>query len=152
VVFPFQEIILQSVIRQYLSKTKHLNGFLSDLGIGSIRTERLEVLGEKALMEGHIDILIKDAIPIGKARKIVIEVKPGRTTIADVSQVVDYLKELGSEAIAGVLVAKIFSKRTLTEAKKHKLIPFEYSFLDIELTHNLAGFEELRGNLILSKI
>jgi len=34
------------------------------------RVEKSQVLGEKALPEGHINILIKEAIPIGLLRNL----------------------------------------------------------------------------------
>jgi hypothetical protein len=45
------------------------------IGLDNLNADDLEVLGEKALSEGHVDILIKDRVPIVQARKIAIEVK-----------------------------------------------------------------------------
>ena len=58
--FHFQELILQSIIRQYLSKAPNLQTFLRYCNLSGVEATDFEVLGEKALPEGHIDILIKD--------------------------------------------------------------------------------------------
>jgi len=75
---PFQELILQAVIRQYLSETQNLANFLTMLGLKNLNADDFEVLDEKALSEGHVDILIKDRVPIAQARKIAVEVKTPR--------------------------------------------------------------------------
>ena len=71
-VFPFREIILQSAIRHHLCDKENLRKFLEDISVDDVRAEDLEVLGEKALPEGHIDIFIKDAVPIGESKSIAV--------------------------------------------------------------------------------
>ena len=96
-----------------VSNKKNLDAFLSQAGIETLDTSKLEVLGEKALAEGHIDILIKEATPMGLARKIIIEVKTGMAKAQDVSQLSMYLDEMGNECLMGVLIARDFSKKVL---------------------------------------
>lgn len=77
-VFYFQEFILQSLTRQWLSENVNLQAFFDSAGSGNIRAEDFEVLGEKALPEGHIDLLIKDRVPKGYSRRVIVEVKTGK--------------------------------------------------------------------------
>ena len=67
-VFLFQELILQSTIRQFLSKSDNLQRLLTAVRV-NLQSSSLEVLGEKAFPEGHIDILIKESVPIGQSRR-----------------------------------------------------------------------------------
>jgi hypothetical protein len=83
-VFYFQEFILQSLIRQHLTLNTNLQTFFDCCGLNNLQAKDFEVLGEKALPEGHIDILIKDRTPAGYNRKIVIEVKTGNAKSQDI--------------------------------------------------------------------
>jgi len=58
---------------------------------------RMEVLSEKAFPHGHVDILIKDAMPIGFSKKIIVEVKLGSATKKDFEQLKSYMKEIGRD-------------------------------------------------------
>jgi hypothetical protein len=119
-VFPFNEFILQSLIRQYLCNDKNLGSFLSDIGVTDISPDKFEVLGEKAFPEGHVDILIKEATPIGMTRKIIIEVKTSAATKQDLNQLKNYAEEIGGECTAAVLIAKEFSSSVIKMANdKH---------------------------------
>jgi RecB family endonuclease NucS len=85
-----------------------------------------EVLGEKALSQGHIDILVKEAIPFGVANKIVIEVKRDVGAEGDVTQLKRYVAELGNECAGAVLVAKRFRKNVVTAAKNAGIVLVNY--------------------------
>jgi len=150
-VLRFIEIILQAAIRQHLSEEKNLDAFLGQVGIETLDTSKLEVLGEKALAEGHIDILIKEATPMGLARKIIIEVKTGMARVQDVSQLSMYLDEMGNECLAGVLVARYFSGKVLQEAKGQGISTFEYE-LGIVESGAPVTFDELKQDLQLIKV
>jgi len=150
-IFRFIEIILQAIIRQHLSEEKNLDAFLHHIGIETLDTSKLEVLGEKALAEGHIDILIKEAIPIGLARKIIIEVKTGLAKLQDISQLSLYLNETGNECVAGVLIAKDFSRKVLQAAKKQSINTFEYKLGIIESGVPVT-FNELKDDFRLMKV
>lgn len=147
-IFLFQEIILQALIRQHLSEMENMKMFLELISVtGDITAEKLEVLGEKALPEGHIDILIKEAIPIGSSRKIIIEVKTGKASEKDFKQLENYLKELGDECLKGVLVARDFSKKPID--KFSQITSLCYSFDNFD--SNKKSFEELKGGLKFQK-
>lgn len=145
-IFFFQEIILQALIRQHLSKPENMENFLNTLSTHELDAKNLEVLGEKALPEGHIDILIKEAIPLGTSKKIIIEVKTGKATEKNFEQLKEYINELGEECIRGVLITKDFSKKTQTKFKN--IVPITYHLKDF--TKPLS-FEELKNRLVLSE-
>jgi len=147
-IFRFFEVILQAAIRQHLSEQENLGAFLHQIGLENLDADKLEVLGEKALAEGHIDILIKEATPMGLARKIIIEVKTGSAKLQDVNQLNTYLEEMSSECLAGVLVARDFSRKTLQEVKRTKIQTFIYE-LGIVESGIPVTFNEIKGNLQL---
>lgn len=135
---PFQEIILQSALRHYLSEETNLNTFLEMTDLGHLSAEDLEVLGEKALAEGHVDILIKDRVPITQVRKIVVEVKLRRASRKDIEQLCKYMQEIGDECIAGVLIAEDFHRSAYKEAAKHRIRLVRYRLdTDLQLPQDL---------------
>ncbi|TET18241.1 MAG: hypothetical protein E3J75_00640 [Dehalococcoidia bacterium] len=150
-IFRFIEVILQATIRQHLSDENNLADFLYQIGVETLDTSKLEVLGEKALAEGHIDILIKEAIPIGLARKIIIEVKTGLAKLQDISQLSMYLDEMGNECLAGVLIARDFSRKILQEAKRQRISTFEYK-VDIIENGVPVTFNELKEDFQLIRV
>ena len=83
-VFRFQETILQSALRRHLSIETNLELLLSKIPALGIKAESFEVLGEKALTQGHIDLLLKERTPKGTSNKIPIEVKTKGATPEDV--------------------------------------------------------------------
>ena len=87
-----------------------------------------EVLGEKALPEGVVDIFIKQKHPIGKNKYLLVEVKTGKASQKDFHQLKGYLEEFGSEAIGGVLIAKDFPKSIPSQPK---ILPVRYLFRDL---------------------
>lgn len=153
-IFPFQELILQAMIRQYLTGKSGLSKFLELVEIGDLDVENLEVLGEKALPEGHIDILVKEAIPIGISRKVILEVKRGRGSKRDLEQLKNYLYELGSEAIGGVLIAREFPRRIASKLRMQKngnLNVVKYNIKDFAMDESYT-FEQLREKFELQRI
>ncbi len=150
-IFRFTELILQGAIRHYLSDDDNLSTLLGQIDIESLEASKLEVMGEKALPEGHIDLLIKEANPIGLARKITIEVKTGLAKIQDINQLKMYQNEMGSECLAGVLITKGFSRRVLQEARAQGVKTVEYG-LDVLEVSPFVSFEELRKSLCLNPV
>lgn len=146
--FLFNEIILQSLIRQHLSVADNMKYFLDLLNIDELKAENLEVLGEKALPEGHIDLLVKESVPIGLSKNIVVEVKLGKATEKDFEQITRYITEFGEECLKGVVIAKDFSKKILN--KSTNTTPVKYS-LDT-FASEPKSFEELLKILELSKL
>ena len=145
-----QETILQAAIRQHLSDEVNLTSFLSMIGFENLAADGLEVLGEKALSQGYVDILIKDRVPIAHARKIAVEVKLHKAQPRDLRQLKGYMEELGDECIGGVLIAKDFSKTVLREAAKHQIRLVCYE-LDLD-NKSLYTFVEILSNLRLAPV
>jgi len=146
--FSFQEIILQCLIRRWLSENANLQTLFGSIGLVNLRAADFEVLGEKALPEGHIDILIKDCIPAGYNRKAIVEVKTGKATLQDIIQLSNYVIEIGEECIAGILVAGEISKKVQRAAQDKRIKCFAYSFTDIDKARPYS-FQQLQSRLQL---
>lgn len=149
-VFQFHEFILQSLVRQYLCKNDNLGKLLSGIDIAGISPEELEILGEKAFPQGHVDILIKEATPMGVTRKIIIEVKTGAAAKKDLSQLRGYAKEIGDECVAAVLIARSFSPLIIRMAKEKQIKLVTYSFNQLSDMSTSYMFEDLLQNLELA--
>jgi hypothetical protein len=150
-VWRFQELILQAIVRQRLADG-NLQNLLEDLGLKNLEAKDFEVLGEKAFPEGHVDILIKEATPAGLARKLIVEVKTGRSDAGDVTQLSNYMKEIGDECIGGALIACSFPTNVLHKARSEGIGTFVYSFR-LDLRHPpLYTFEELKAGLQLVRL
>lgn len=150
-VFPFQEFILQSLIKQWLSQSENLQTLFNLIELDNLQAKDFEVLSEKALPEGHIDILIKDAFPTGVSRKIILEVKLNKCQPKDISQLEGYMKELGDECIRGVLIAKEFSQKALLWCKGKNIKCFMHSFDEINLSKTYS-IPELNRRICITPI
>lgn len=150
-VFHFQEPILQSLIRQWLSQEVNLQYLFDFSDLKSLRAKDFEVLGEKALPEGHVDLLIKDRIPTGRSRKVIVEVKLGKASPQDTVQLRNYMNEIGEECMAGILITKSFSKKVLKEAEDKEIKCFTYSFNGID-ENGKYSFEELKSSFSIKEI
>lgn len=148
-IFYFQEFILQSLVRQWLSKNVNLQDLFASCGLNNLQAKDFEVLGEKALPEGHIDILIKDCIPAGYARRIIIEVKTGKATPQDIVQLRNYMVEIGEECVLGILIARDFPKKVQQESENRGIKCFAYSFGQIDRAQKYS-LEELKSKFQLS--
>lgn len=116
--FYFHELILQSLIRKHFSlNSKLLEDVLSYFNIGD-DINNFEVLGEKALPEGHIDIFIKNKHPNTTTNKLIVEVKIGKAQSSDLKQLVGYVDELGKECKGGILICRETPKNYLK--RKHQ--------------------------------
>jgi len=149
VTFRFRELFLQSLVRKVLSRPDVLRSILGRFGIEA-EPEGFEVLGEKALPEGHVDLLIKSRHPAAVAEKIVVEVKTGWLAARDQDQLLGYMAELGPECKGGVLVGKGFPAR-MRAAKPPNVMLLQYRFEDI----NEAGayaYEQLLQRLRLDLV
>lgn len=147
-VFHFRELILQSIIRYYLSDIEKLQDFFTKIALCDLKGSDFEVLGEKALPEGHIDIFIKEAQPIGISRKIIVEVKTSAARIEDITQLKNYMSELGKECIGGVLIAQKFSQKVSEKACNENIKPLIYSFEGIN-KNNIYHLADLRRSFRL---
>ena len=129
--FFFHELILQSLVRKSI-KSSVFRDIVVQLSV-SHSPEDFEVLGEKALSEGFVDIFIKLKHPKGNNEYIIVEVKKGRAQKKDIVQLHQYLNELGCEARGGILVASDFSQKILREIAHcyPPILPVRYSFGNI---------------------
>lgn len=146
----FRETILQSAIRRYLASEQNLRNLFSRLGFVGVGANELEVLGEKALTQGHIDLLLKQRVPLGSSIKIPIEVKTKRGQSKDLAQLQGYMDELRGECPIGLLVAADFARReaAITSRNQIKLIRYRLS-VDLKLS---PTFEEICRGLTLEPL
>ena len=148
-VYQLRETILQTAIRYHLSDGIRLAEFTKWLEM-DIEADCLEVLSEKALPQGHVDILLKEAIPIGRAAKVPIEVKLGRANRRSLEQLKGYRSEFGAECIATVLIAEEFSRGLIKAATEMSITLVKYR-LNIDWTAP-KPFDEIVSNLQLERI
>jgi hypothetical protein len=148
--FRFQETILQSALRRHLMSDDNLQTLLSRLSFTERHASDLEVLGEKALMQGHIDLLLKQRVPIGSALEVPIEVKTKKAHPDDVSQLRGYMNELLGECPVGLLIAADFNKHVVAKAMDNGIRLVRYTInTDIEKT---PTFEEIYQSLTLEPL
>jgi len=134
--FYFREIILQSLVRKKIPNTI-LGEILERFGMLQNASE-FEVLGEKALPEGYVDIFIKLRHPTASNRYILVEVKTGKAQRKDIRQLLEYMSEYGREAVGGVLVARDFPRK----ANADGVVFVNYRFDDLDVEGEYA-FEKL---------
>lgn len=139
--FSLSEKLLQASVRQVFSQASGLGLLSRLLGQPQLRWQELEALGEKALEQGHVDILLKEARPVGVALKVPVEVKLARADDKHVGQVKAYMKELGGECIGGLLVASGFTKKALQSAAALGVTPVTYT-VNLDLT-TPRSFDEI---------
>ena len=148
--FRFRETILQSAIRRHLMSHDNLQMLLSQLDFAGAQASALEILGEKALTQGHIDLLLKQRVPIGSAVRLPIEVKTKRAQPEDLVQLRAYMDELLDECPMGVLVAADFNKKVVRDAEGLGIRLVRYT-LDSDLKKS-ASFEEIWEGLTLQAL
>ncbi len=145
---PFDELILQAAIRIGLGDPRRLSDFLSGIKISGLDTTDVEILGEKALSYGHIDLLIKESVPIGRASKVAIEVKLRKASESDVAQIKQYAEELGPECLGAALVAESFQKKAIRAAEANGIRLVKYR-LDLPVG-TPSTFDSIVNNLSFS--
>lgn len=121
--FYFRELILQSLVRAKI-RNSILKEILDYFNISN-HSDEFEILGEKALPEGFVDIFIKLKHPAGRNKYILVEIKTGKAQKKDINQLKSYLGELNSEVVGGVLIARDFSKSLVNEPE---VLPVKYYF------------------------
>lgn len=146
--FRFRETILQSAIRRHLTSETNLQAMLAQLELTDVGASELETLGEKALPQGHIDLLLKQRVPLGSSLKIPMEVKTEKGQTEDVAQLRAYMDELQGECPGGVLIASGFSKQTLAQAPEAGIRLVQYA-LAADLKKALT-FDEIQKSLSLT--
>ena len=140
-VLPFHEYILQALVKDYLKNDRYLGEVLRAIGITDKTSQSFEILGEKALPQGHVDILIKEANPSGITCKIIIEIKSSPAMKKDIDQLNNYVIEVGAECAGSILIAKDFSNNVSTMAKDKKIKLLKYNLP--ELSSNALIYTEL---------
>ncbi len=128
----------------------NLQVLLQAVGLSNVRPADLEVLGEKALPEGHIDLLLKQRVPLGSTFKVPIEVKTNKGLPKDLVQLQSYHDELSGESPIGILIASDFHKAVVTLAAANQVKLVRYS-LSADLT-KAATFEEIYLGLKLDAL
>ena len=147
-VYKSEELFLQSIIKHHLSNQLNLIKLLKDTNFNEVLNLNFESLSEKALMQGLVDILLKESVPIGSSKQIVIEIKTNKASLKDIKQVEAYVEELGNECVGGILIAKDLQRKIFQNTSNIKLV--KYSFEN--LNKQTYSFEELINRLILSPI
>jgi RecB family endonuclease NucS len=141
---------LQSAIRRHLMFGENLRMLLSSLNFGATQPIDLEVLGEKALAQGHIDLLLKQRVPIGFSLKLPIEVKTAKADQKDLAQLRAYMDELLEECPIGILIAADFNKQVIRHAAGVGVKLVRYG-LNADLKKP-ATFEEIWHGLALEPL
>ena len=143
----FRETILQSAIKRHLVSEFNLRNLFTSISFDAIPAAELEVLGEKAIPQGHIDILLKRRVPVGSDPKIPIEVKTKKALPKDLSQLHAYMTELRGECPTGMLIANDFHKQVIQSARDFNIKLVRY--LLAENVDEAPTFEELYRSLTL---
>ena len=146
----YREAILQSAIRRHLAVGENLKSLLSALSIKGITVGELEILGEKALTQGHIDLLLKERVPIGSSTKIPIEVKTKKGRAKDILQLQGYMDEMRGECPAGLLIAADFAKQGFAIPSDCQIRLVRYAMkTNLQLS---PTFEEIYESLVLEPL
>jgi len=109
------------------------------------KPQDFEILGEKALPEGFVDIFIKLRHPQTNNIYLLTEVKTGKAYKRDFQQLQNYISEFGNECKGGILIAKDFPRRI---NNPNNIVAMKYSFENIDYESEYA-FEELFNMLNL---
>lgn len=126
----FIEEILHVLLREYLERSAGSDEFAQMTGFTELSDRDVEILGERALPEGHLDLLVKDARPVGDSIQLPIEVKLNRCSDDDVEQLTEYIEQLHPESPGGVLIAE----RVPGTVQRPKEVRFiEAGFGDLDL-------------------
>jgi len=125
-VYKFSEIFLQSIIKHNLSIKENLIKLLASIDFTDLKDVQFEVLSEKALPQGHVDLLLKEAVPLGTSKQIVIEVKTNKAALKDLNQIKSYIDEIGNDCVGGILIAKDFNKKVINNKGNIKLVFYDF--------------------------
>jgi len=106
--FYFCELILQSLLRKKLNEK--IDEILNYFNLNN-KPQDFEILGEKALPEGFVDIFIKLKHPQTSNIYLLVEVKTRKASTKDFQQLQNYICEFGNECKGGILIAKDFPRR-----------------------------------------
>jgi len=139
--FHFRELILQSLIKRKI-KYSVLDDILKIFNVNH-PSDDFEILGEKALPEGFVDIFIKLKHPRGTNKYLLVEVKTGKIQKKDIEQLKGYISEFGNEVIGGVLIGKDFPK-SFPALSSCRILPVRYYFDNLDIDQEYAYSELLQ--------
>jgi hypothetical protein len=138
--FRLREVVIQALLRQKLKEPpiqgRLLEGFLD----GPVAEPPLEVLGEKGIPEGIIDILLKNPHPAGQMIQFVVEVKTTRPGRGEGGQLGRYMDVLGRDCKGGIMLAPEFPSSRTPRVPRVRYA--RYNFDEISLNEP-RSFEEL---------
>lgn len=149
--YAFNELMLQALIKRHLRDQRILGRFLGDVGLESLDPAGVEVLGERGLPEGFVDVLIKEAFPAGRGTFIVLEVKKERATPQDIEQVARYAELIGPESRGAAIVARRFSPSSVAVARDLDVAAFTYR-LGRPLDEEPATFDQLLESFTIARV
>ena len=144
-----REEILHSILRHHLSNPVVLKSFLEGMNLSELAEKRLEILSERALERGYVDLLIKEAEPEGIMNQIVIEVKRGAAKENDVKQLRRYMEEIGEECVAGAIIAEALSRNIAQSNRGIHFWRYVFNETNLEEPHT---FEELLSGIRINKL
>ncbi len=145
--FYFHELILQVLVRKKLRRL--LDEIIYHFNLNCNPSD-FEILGEKALPEGYVDLFLKLKHPVGLNKYLLVEVKTGKALRSDFEQLKRYLSEFKKETVGGILIAKDFPKRRILEKNK-EILAIKYSFTSLNLEKEYI-YEDLLKMLKLELI
>ncbi|WP_448377991.1 hypothetical protein [Fervidobacterium sp.] len=127
----FNENILQSLLK------RKLNSILKDVlrYFGSDKNpDEFEILSEKALSRGFIDLFIKLKHPIGKNQYILVEVKNRKASSKDFEQITEYIKDFDKEGelLGGIVIASDFPSRGKLDTLKLNILRVKFFFRNLD--------------------
>lgn len=137
----FKEEILHVLLRRRLSDPEKLAEFVEMTGFSELLDREIEVLGERALPEGHLDLVLKDANPVGESLQLPIEVKLNRCNDSHLEQLRGYIDQLKPECPGGVLLAETIP-RDFDVPEDVSLVRAEFDGLDMGKPQTLAAMED----------
>jgi len=145
--YHLQENILQALLRRKIRA--HLSEIQRAFNMAG-SPQAYEILGETALAEGFVDLLLKP-LAKGKAKNwVLIEVKAGRVTRRDFEQLARYLRQV-PDAAGGMLIGRAFPRQISPWADK-PLLAWRYDFTLPATRGTGYTFDAMRRALRLTRV
>lgn len=144
----FVEYTLHALLRKHLADEAVMSEFAEQTGFTELLDRDVEILGERALPEGHVDLLIRDSEPVGRATNIPIEVKLNRCSEEDLKQLAGYIEQLEPESPGGILLAETIPREFETP---ENVVTVRASFEGIDMG-NPQPFEDMLEALQLTTV
>ena len=146
--YQFNEFVLQALAKKHLRDRSNIEGFLSAIGLTEMASYSLEVLGETALPEGQVDVVVKLTDAAEDSELVAIEVKKERASKKDVEQLRQYMDTIETRGRGGALVARAFAAAAIRHGREASLNMFTYDFNSINPEEEHT-FEDLLRAFVL---